>query len=151
MNIGRTNLTSLSGSSAQKPAVAPSSKTEAEPAPLSDRVDVTAAPEPAVAPPAQGIQHEKIMIIDGNAVVPTPVMSVPVSMLADDISFTRMEGTSMSGFAHPTSGLGVLAQLEEVRAVDEGGSDNRFAGLHLVGVHNAARFLEDPSGMYLGI
>ena len=76
-----------------------------------------------------------------------------MSLFADDDSMNLM-GVGNTGAAHPTTGLGVLAQLDEasaVRAVDNGGSNSRFADLHLVGVNNAGQFLNNPGAMYLGI
>lgn len=143
------NLPPLTGTPAQRPSMAPIGDRDMPPVSIGDRIEMSAAPAaPAQAPAAPAAPAQ------APAARPeiTP-STVPMSLFADDASMNLM-GVGNTGSAHPTTGLGVLAELDEtsaVRAVDDGGSNNRFADLHLVGVSNAGQFLGNPGKMYLGI
>jgi hypothetical protein len=154
-NIGGAswkNLTPLTGTPAPKSAV-PASTPEAAPASIGDRVEVSGTPEAAPQSTPRPL-HEKMLVVDGNTVKADTKPQVPVSLLADDTSLGLIGTAGGAGSSHPTTGLGILAQLDEtsgVRAIDNGSSNNRFGDLHLVGVNNAAQYLGNPQAMYLGI
>lgn len=144
------NLTPLTGMPAHKPAAPAAPAADASPAPLGDRIDVSAAP----AAPAQAAAAPAAPAQAPAARAEITPSTVPMSLLADDDSLNLLGVNSGAAGAHPSTSLGVLAQLDEtsaIRAVDNGGSNNRFADLHLVGVGNAGQFLGNPGAMYLGI
>lgn len=144
------NLTPLTGTPAQRPSVAPIGQSDMSPAPVGDRIDVSAAPAaPATSAPAAAPTPAQTPAARPE----TSAAHVPMSLFADDAS-NNLIGTASPSGAHPTSTLGVLAQIDEtsgVRAIGDGSAGNRFADLHLVGVSNAGQFLGNPGAMYLGI
>jgi hypothetical protein len=142
------NLTPLTGTPAQKPAVAPASTPESAPASIGDGVELSAGATATPAAPSFAPQAETPAAAPRAEIAPS---QVPVSLLADDATVGLVGSAGGASSAHPTSGLGVLAQLDEVRAIDNGTGTNRFADFHLVGVNNAAQFLGNPNAMYLGI
>lgn len=138
-----------------------SRESDANPALLpGDRLDLHADLDPssaaAVALPGPAPSEA------GSPVAPTarpsapvpPRESVPVSMLAEDVPTLLGEQPHATP---PLSGLGVLAQLDDVsllhrmRAIDDRSDNGRFQEFSLIGPGNAARFLAHPEEMYLSI
>lgn len=129
---------------------------------------------PALAPEAPPTQGDRLdiqgMHLDAPATAPIPAevaavasepvavaparTGAPVSLLAEEVpSLLRGPDCTCS----PIAGLGVLAQFDEpsavagVRAIDDQPRVNGFSEFSLIGPGNAAQYLADPSGMYLGL